>query len=176
MIRIEEAKVGGPTTILGRPSSTRAGWEAAREADAADLNRLLEAGGTVEAYVVTLWSNADVARCIAELKGFDEARVYAGLVLGEGWETALGSIAEAEWLGATFENADADEVAAFLHACAGLETPVFLNRPNVVEALALAIEDGTPREIAAVLRGEATATPDAESIAHARDLLMDSAV
>ena len=171
MIRVEEASPGGPTTILGRLSSTRAGWEAAREADAADLNRLLEAGGKVEAYVVPLWSNADAPRCIAELKGFDEAQVYAGLVLGEGWEAALGAIAEAEWLGAAFEKADADEAAAFLHACAGLETPVFLDRPNVVEALALAIEDGTPREIAAVLRGETTVEPDAESIAHARALL-----
>ncbi|RYG22501.1 hypothetical protein EON82_16875, partial [bacterium] len=101
-VKVEEAKVGGSGTLLGRASSTRAEWEAAREADARDLNRLLEAGGEVEVYIVPLWSNGDVERCLAELRGFDEARVYVATALGEGQDAALAAIAEAEWAGAAF--------------------------------------------------------------------------
>lgn len=174
-VKVEEAKVGGSRTLLGRASSTREEWEAARGADAGNLNRLLEAGGEVEAYVVPLWSNGDIERCLAELRGFDEARVYIAPSVGEGQDSALATIAESEWAGAAILSKDVGETAQFLYACAGLEIPIYVEGTDqalVEKALALALgEDLSPREIEGVLRGESTAEPDEDSLDHARELL-----
>ena len=180
---IESAVPGGPTVLRGRPSTTREGWEAARAADARDLNRLLEAGGAVDAYVAPLWSNLDAERCLGELRGFDDARVYVELGEGEAQDAALAAVAESGWAGASPPFAPVseggggwkeDELAAFIHAAAGLEIPVLL--PEAArDALALALgEDFSPREIAAVLRGEDRRTPDPESLDHARELTPDA--
>ena len=167
MQRVEDAAVGGSPVLRGRPSSTRMEWEAARAADAEDLNRFQGAGGVVGAYVAPLWSNLDAARCVAELRGFDEARVYVELAEGDEDE-ALAAVAEAEWLGAT-----GPEAATLIHAAASLDLPILLEDvPNALEALALAIaEDLSPREIEAALRGERRGEPDAESRERARDIL-----
>lgn len=181
-VRVEDATPGDPAVLLGRPSSTREEWEGAREADAADLNRLLAAGGEVGTYVVPLWSNGDAERCLRELRGFDEARVVVRLAPGEGGEAALAALAEAEWASAAPPDSLSPSgergeglasLAAFIHACAGLEIPMFLpDVENAERAVALAIgEDLSPREIEAVLHGESAQEPDAESLEHARDLL-----
>ena len=173
-VRIEDAK-GGVSTLLGRASSTREEWEAAREADARDLNRLLDSGGEVQTYVVPLWSNADVERCLAELRGFDEARVCVALAPGDGEDSALATIAESEWAGAAILGKGTEETAQFLYACAGLEIPICVEGPDqalVLKALALALgEDLSPREIESVLRGESSAVPGEDSLDHARELL-----
>lgn len=174
-VRVEEAKVGGSGILLGRPSSNRAEWEAARESDARDLNRLLEAGGEVKAYVVPLWSNGDAERCLAELRGFDEARVYVVPASGEGQDAALAAVAESEWAGAALLSGDAEVTAGFLYACAGLEIPIYVegtDRALVEKALALALgEDLSPREISDFLRGKSDAETDEDSLDHARELL-----
>lgn len=171
-IPIEKAVPGGPRVLLGRPSSTRAEWEAARERDAHDLNRLAADGMEIEAYVAPLWSNDDAERCLQELRGFDETQVYAGVA---GDDAALAAVAAASWCGAAFLGEDLSEAARFLYAGAGMEIPMLLpalSESKVEAALALAIaEDLTPREIEAVLRAERSGEPDADSLGRARDLL-----
>lgn len=170
-IGVEEASPGGPATLVGRSSTTRAEWEAARLADAADLNRLLESGGEVEAYVVPLWSNSEADRCLAELRGFDDAKVYAEPVLGEGFDDALAAIAETEWIGASYRGADSSVAAAVIHSAAALEFPLFVPGVPAERPLALAIaEDLTPREIEAALGG-AGGDPDSDALSHAKELL-----
>lgn len=172
MQNVQDAAPGGSSTLRGRSSATRAEWEAAREADARDLNRLLEAGGSVEGYVVPLWSNADAERCLAELRGFDEARVYVEPVPGEDPEGFFALLAEGEWAGVA---ANGKDVAGVLHAAASLDLPLLL--PDLDPALALGClalaiaEDLSLREIEAVLRGERTGSLDAESLARAEELL-----
>ena len=174
-MKVEEARAGGSRTLLGRPSLTREEWEVARKADAQDLNHLLEAGGEVETYVVPIWSNGDVERCLAELRGFDDARVYVALAPAEGQDEALAAIAASEWAGAALLNKGAEETAQFLYACAGLEIPVYvegIDRALVLKGLALALgEDLSPREIESVLRGESHAEPDEHSLDQAREML-----
>ena len=163
----------GDTVLRGRPSATREEWEAAREADAGDLNRHLAAGGEVVTYVVPLWSNLDAERGLRELRGFDEARVVVEVVPDEAMETALAAVAESGWATASVRGEGLQTLAEFLSLCAGLEIPVYLEDvPNALRALALALgEDLTPREIEAVLRGEREGEPDAGSLDHARELL-----
>ena len=173
MQNVEDAALGGSPTLRGRLSSTRAAWEAARVADARDLNRFVEAGGTIEAYVVPLWSNDDAERCLAELRGFDEARVYVVLVSGEDPEPVFAAIAEGEWAGICGEGLPTLE--PLLHAAASLDLLLLLpdlDPALALRTLALAIaEDLSPREIGAVLRGERTGEPDADSLDRAQDLL-----
>lgn len=141
-VGVAEASVGGPTTLVGRPSSTRDEWETARAADAADLNRLLETGGEVEAYVAPFWSNFEVERCLQELRGFDDAEVFAAPIPGEGFDEALATIAESEWAGAAYLGADKAVAATVIHAAASLDFPVFLpcfDRAN--DTLVSAIDD-----------------------------------
>ena len=172
MQNVQDAVPGGSAALRGRASATRREWEAAREADALDLNRLVEAGGTVAAYVVPLWSNADAERCLAELRGFDEVRVYVEPAPGEDPEALFALLAEGEWAGVA---ADGKDVAGVLHAAASLDLPLLL--PDLDSALALRwlalaiAEDLSPREIGEVMRGERGGEPDAESVERARDLL-----
>jgi hypothetical protein len=169
--RVEAASAGGPTTLVGRTSGTRAEWEVARSRDASDLNRLLESGGEVSAYVVPLWSNAEADRCLAELRGFDDAKVYAEPILGEGFDDALAAIAETEWIGASYRGEDLAVAAALIHSAAALEFPLFLPEVLADRAFALAIaEDLTPREIETALKG-AGGEPDSDALDHARELL-----
>lgn len=186
--KVQDAKPGSATRLLGRPSSDRAEWEAAREADAADLNRFQEAGGEIAAYVVPLWSNGDAVRCLQELRGFDEVRVAVVPARGEDAESALAAVAESGWAGAAFlgsplpssgeEEVGGEglaELARFIHAAAGLEIPVLLPDLDPAlahRALARALgEELTPREIEAVLRGDDPQAPDADALAWADDLL-----
>jgi hypothetical protein len=173
-VRVEDAKAGGSGVLLGRPSSTRAEWEAARETDACDLNRLLEAGGEVQAYIVPLWSNAEVERCLAELRGFDDARVYVVPAPGEGRDAVFAAIAESEWAGAAHIEGGEGQTAQFLYDCAGLDIPVYVEGTDptrVLKALALALgEDLSPKEIEGVLSGESRLEPDEESLDHAREM------
>ncbi|GEM_PF-6158402 len=173
-VPVQSAQPGDPF-LRGRSASTREEWEAAREADVADLNRHLAAGGEVDAYVAPLWSNGDIERCLRELRGFDEARVYVELPPDDGMEEALAAVAESEWAGAAFRGGDVPALAAFLHAAASLELPLYLEEaPEATRALALAIgEDLTPREIEAVLQGEDAREPDVEAWATARELLRE---
>lgn len=174
-VRVEDAKAGGSGVLLGRPSSTRAEWEAAREADARDLNRLLGNGGEVQVYIVPLWSNDEAERCLAELRGFDDARVYVVPTPGEGQDAVFAAIAASEWAGAAYIEGDEGRTAQFLYDCAGLEIPVYVEGtdPTLVhKALALALgEDLSPREIEGVLSGESHLEPDEDSLDHARELL-----
>ena len=172
--KVEAALPGGPTVLVGRSSASRTEWEAAREADAADLNRLLETGGDVAAYVVPLWSNAEVARNLQELRGFDEARVYVVPAPGDDAEAALAAVAESNWAGIALFGGE-ENLATLLYAAAGLEIPMLL--PDIepgraVQALALALdEELSPREIGAVLRGEDDRQPRASARAWAEELL-----
>ncbi len=168
---VETASAGGPTTLVGRASTTRSEWEVARSDDATDLNRLLGGGGNVAAYIVPLWSNVDAERCLAELRGFDDAKVYVEPVLGKGLEDALAAIAETEWVGASYRGDDLSIAAALIHSAAALEYPLYLPGIEAERALALAIaEDLTPREIEAALAGGG-ADPDADALDHAKELL-----
>ena len=172
MQNVQNAAPGGSPVLRGRPSATRSEWEAARAADARDLNRLLDAGGTVEVYVVPFWSYEDAERCLAELRGFDEARVYVEPVPGRDPERLFALLAEEEWAGVC---APGENVASAIHAAASLDLPLLLpdlDPALALRTLALAIaEDLSPREIDAALRGERDGEPDAESLERARDLL-----
>ena len=175
MATVEAARPGGPTVLLGRASADRAGWEAAREADAVDLNRLAEAGGAARAYVVPLPSGADVARCLRELRGFDEARVFVAPAPGDDTEAVLAAVAESDWAGLALLGDDPALLAAPLCAAAGLVIPVIL--PDVDPALALRAlaraldEELSPREIEAVLRGDDPREPSADAREWASEML-----
>lgn len=171
MRNVDGAAPGGGGVLRGRPSATRAEWERAREADAADLNRLLGAGGEVEAYVVPLWSDGDAERCLAELRGFDDARIYV-ISAGDDLDGLLGALAETEF-GLCGEALPG--LGPLIHAAASLDLPLLLpgvDPAGALRALALAIADDlSPREIETLLRGGGGGEPDAESVARARDLL-----
>ncbi len=175
LTRVEEARGGGPSTLLGRPSSTRAEWESAREADAADLNRLADSGGEVRAYVVPLWSNADASRCLQELRGFDEAGVYVAPAPGDDAESTLAAAAESGWAGAALLGDDPAVLAPLLYAAAGLELSLLLpdaDPETALRALARALdEELSPREIEAVLRGDDAREPSADAREWATELL-----
>ncbi len=167
---VESAAPGGSRIVLGRPSATREEWEAAREADAADLNRVLEKGGDVEAYVVPLWSQADAARCLQELQGFGDVRVYVEIPEA-GREDTLALLPETE-IGAAHRGESLPTLAHLVHAAASLDIPLYLTAPNALKALAFAIsEDLTPREIEQALSGNWPGEPDAGALDHARELM-----
>ncbi len=171
MQNVAEAKAEGSRALRGRPSATREGWEAAREADAADLNRLLDEGGEIDAYVVPLWSNLDAERCLRELRGFEDARVYVAPAADD-LDVVLAAISETEF-GLCGEALQA--LGPLIHAAASLDIPLLLpglDPTLALRTLAIAIaEDLSPREIEAALRGEIAGEPDAESVERARDLL-----
>lgn len=177
----EVEPTGVPLTVRGRASTDRAGWEEAREADAADLNRFLENGGEVGAFIAPLYSGADIAQCLRELRGFDDADVFLELVSDQ-IDAPLAALAEGEWAGASYIGEDA---ATFLHACADLEVACRVggfDAGSVLGAMALAIaEELSPREMAAVLTEGVSVEAegirwreyfaDREAVDHARDLL-----
>ena len=173
MQNVPNATPDGPSALRGRTSATRKEWEAAREADAVDLNRFVGEGGVVETYVVPLWSNGDAERCLAELRGFDEVRVYVVPAPPDDPEPTFAAVAEADWAGLCGEGRDG--LGPLVHAAASLDLPLLLpdlDPEFALRTLALAIaEDLSPREIGAVLKGERTGEPDAESFDRARDLL-----
>ena len=145
-------------------------WDAERERDAAALTAFakdLPERISLAAYECGLPDDRETAKALDSLSGFGGVGVYVEVPDAE----PLGEIAERDWASAKFRTLGAtpETLAAFLHACAGLELPfkltAGLHAPlttgnsfgflNVLAATALAVADElNPREIAAILTDE----------------------
>lgn len=119
-----------PVSVVGRVSHNRESWETALESDARDMNDFTAAGwGDVAGYEIRVPSHAELAGCIRDLKGFDEADVFVELPWGPEMDDSLSALADTEWLGAKGRTggltADAfpspGDLAGFLHACVSLD-------------------------------------------------------
>ena len=138
-------------SVLGRTSWDQASWQAAREADAKDLNKFQTACGplaSIETFECRLPSFEVVEQCIRDMNGFNSAQVYLEMPTNDPGAVdessfllmvdALVSIAEFEWVHAKLDldsfggqAVDLRQIAQFVHQCVSLEIPFKLSGGRV---------------------------------------------
>jgi hypothetical protein len=121
-----------PLTVIGSSSQNFEEWHEVLENDAKLMSDFVDNSDercAIEAYEVRIPSNRDIAKCIKDLRAFEEVDVFVELPWGAGIDDSLAALAETDWLCAKVRTGGkaasdfppAPELAEFIHGAVALD-------------------------------------------------------